>query len=85
MYQIDKHVPFEPVNRGPKRGTTKYPWPSMGVGDSVFFQHKAMPDGTFRSQTHLLQNAKNWANAARLRRKFSVRHVEGGVRIWRTE
>lgn len=85
MYKIDKDVPYEPAKRGSKRGTTKYPWPSMDVGDSVFFPYATTPDECFRLRIRLANNARTWALAAELPWKFSCREFKDGVRVWRTK
>lgn len=71
--KIEKGVPL-PVGRG------KYPWREMDVGDSFF-----VPD-----VTGVKLSAAASAYTIRCRStgkpvpKFSVRNVDGGVRVWRT-
>ncbi len=72
MFKIDKGVPL------PKRqvkGTTKYPWPALKVGESFL-----IPGGS-------LTNLRSSCSAAgkRYNMKFTARLVDGGVRIWRVK
>lgn len=66
--KIDKGVPV-PNSYAKKH---KYPFPELEVGDSFFV---ATSPGKLSSQA--------WAMGKRLKRKFTVRAVEGGVRVWR--
>lgn len=74
--KIEKGIP-QPV-RG--RGGRKYPWSGMDVGDSFF-----VPDVT---SAKLSGAASSYTNHRRRTGKsvpkFSVRKVDGGVRVWRT-
>lgn len=67
--KIETGVPMPTKGRGAPR---KYPWYEMNVGDSFLVPGK----------TH-----KRWHATAKAERltgfKFSVRTVEGGVRVWR--
>ena len=66
-FPIEKDVPMY------RAKSEKYPWRSMELGDSFF-----IPDKTSK---HLGSAAL--AAGKRHGRKFSVRTVDGGVRIWR--
>ncbi|KKM79751.1 hypothetical protein LCGC14_1346800 [marine sediment metagenome] len=77
-FKVEKGVPV-PV-RG-IRGTI-YPWADMGVGDSFFAPSKKGEEGA-KTATRMRSAAK--ANIRLCGRKYIVRRVEGGVRVWRTE
>lgn len=70
MIAIEKGIPMPASQAGRHR---LYPWNEMEVGDSFL-----MP--VTRGQTALNQCQKA---SARYGRKFSVRKVEGGYRVWR--
>jgi uncharacterized protein (DUF2249 family) len=69
MILIEKNIPI-PSTRG------KYPWGEMEVGDSIFIEG-AKTSSRISTLTHSygLSNKK----------KFTVRKVDGGVRVWRIE
>jgi hypothetical protein len=70
---IEKGVPM-PETRGPNVGGPKWPWTTMEVGDSFL-----IPDGAVKpASPYRMANM-----ARRYGRKFAVRRVEGGHRIWR--
>jgi len=80
-YKIEKNVPM-PVGRG----SQKYPWDQMKVGDSIV-------GGDYNS---LLNSAKSWAARHKKNWQFICRrdtHIEGNgkkmpnglFRIWRVE
>lgn len=54
----------------------KYPFSTMNVGDTAFFEGQDSSGLAAKAARHL-GHRKGW--------KFSARNVEGGVRIWRTE
>ena len=56
--------------------TPKYPWAKMRVGDSFFIACKRAETGVPRSA------ASVWGKRHNM--KFSIHHVDGGVRVWRT-
>ncbi len=70
MLQIDKDVPL-PTGR--REWSVKYPWHGMNIGDSFF-----IPDGNLKSL-----RASAAMQKARTQRKYLVRAVDGGVRVWR--
>ena len=78
MLKIEKNVPI-PVKRKPK---TLYPWSGMALGDS-FIVEDDKSDPTLQSAIGSL--GKQWAKTRSLRRKYTTRKVEGGIRVWRIE
>jgi hypothetical protein len=70
MYEIEKNValPPEPNTLG------IYPWRELEIGDSFFVKDKKK------------NNISNMASQAgkRMARKFTIRAMEGGIRVWRT-
>ena len=73
-FEIEKNevIPATIPNLGRRE---RYPWTQMEVGDSFF-----IPDGDKRKVAGAASHA-----ARRLGKRFIVRSVEGGVRIWRSE
>lgn len=79
MIEIDKGIPI-PVK---KSGTSaNYPFSSMEVGDSFFI---AVVEANEREKMRkrVFANAIYWGRITN--RKFCVRAVEGGLRVWRIE
>lgn len=76
MISIDKNIPIPKVNRGGhlKPREAKYPWAQMEVGNSFF-----VPEVTVKQFGSTV-----YAASKRSGRKFTIRAVDGGVRIWRT-
>lgn len=69
------------IERGvlmPSRRSTesKYPFLELEIGDSFFVPEDANKDNNIRASAHSVgfRNSK----------KFSVRKVDGGFRVWRT-
>lgn len=83
MFVIETGIemPTRPCRGGP----TKYPFAQMEVGDSFYFPASGESKVEMRRAIgRMTSNASAWSK--RLPgRKFSVRTVEGGVRIWRVE
>jgi hypothetical protein len=75
MFKVDHSIPF-PIKRS-INGVSKYPWPTMQVGDSVFIP--GAKDCTCTEAS----SSRTYAH--RHGGKFSCQQVEGGVRIWRIE
>ena len=73
MIAVEKSIPIFDKNLCVPRG--RYPWRAMEVGDSFFVQTGA--------RSSVLPQAAHEAGK-RLGMKFSVRRVEGGLRVWRT-
>lgn len=69
-FKIEKNVPI-PADR---RKKSKYPWKEMEIGDSFFVPGKGTHE--FRA----VPGAQK-----RYGMKFTMRAVEGGVRVWRVE
>ena len=72
LFAIEKGIPIPP--HGNSR-TSKYPWADLCVGDS-FFVPGVKTDAMAGSKA----NATKKYNA-----KYSMRAVDGGVRVWRIE
>jgi len=72
-FQIEKGLEIPPIDRTGTGRPEKYPWASMGVGDSFFV------DGV----TRLTVRSAAYAAGKRHGMKFACRTVEGGTRIWR--
>ncbi|MBB4039134.1 hypothetical protein GGR34_000769 [Microvirga flocculans] len=68
--KIEKGIPIPNAHR-----ERRYPWGDMEVGDSIF-----IPNTT---SERIAPTAHDYGR--RHKRKFSVRKVEGGVRVWRVE
>ncbi len=68
MIKVDPNIPM-PAGRIASR---KYPWREMAIGDSFF-----IPDVSRKSFSGPSLAAK------RTGFKFTVRTVEGGLRVWR--
>ena len=95
MYQIEKCIPVPPVTRGPE---TKYPFAEMEVSDSFFVQYKsfAFVDGTPQEQIYAeiakaqqsiynsVARTKSAFVKANAGKEFTLRKVDGGIRVWRT-
>lgn len=77
-FEIEKSVPLPPP---PMRGrkSAKYPLADMGVGDS--FLVPTMKPEEKRQSLYQLVSLKGRS----MGRRFVVRVVDGGVRVWRTE
>lgn len=72
MYDIEKDVPCEQ----PKRRTDRYPWGSMGVGDSFFVSSSD-------AKANSVSNAVWHANNKHFPKRYITRRFEDGVRVWR--
>ena len=70
---IDKGIPLPPRGSG-SPVPAKYPWLTMGVGDSFLVSGRTARN--FSSQIHVAQKSTG--------RKFAARTADGGVRVWRT-
>lgn len=70
--KIEKDMPAPPAAKG---APAKYPFSTMEVGDSVFFEGATIPCRQYVAAM-TLGRYKGW--------KFSGRNVQGGIRIWRT-
>jgi hypothetical protein len=71
MIEIEKGIPIPPQR--PWGHETIYPWRTMEIGDSFFISGKPMKQaGSLAAKA-----------AARTGQKFTLRTVDGGVRVWR--
>lgn len=66
-YEIEKDIPIPEVSG---KGRSKYPFPEMEVGDSIFSDNVSIRQAAY-------------AYARRKGKKFVVRQVDGGYRVWR--
>ena len=73
MIEIQVGVPIAPIER--KTRVSKYPWHAMEIGDSFF-----VADLTARGFAGSVYSA-----GKRSGKKFTVRAMDGGVRVWRIE
>jgi len=71
MFKIEKNVPSPTTD-----GKSKYPFGEMSIGDSFFVSdYDSITHGRLRSaaQSYGKKNSM----------KFTVRKVDGGIRVWR--
>lgn len=68
--KIEKQIPI-PFGAGNKNRTL-FPWEKMEIGDSIFIEGRT---------TRSLSSAHKWGKKDN--RRFCLRTVEGGIRIWR--
>lgn len=80
MITIQKGVPLPPTQEVVAK--SRYPWDLMQVGDSFL-----VPLEEGKTARQLMQRISPAASrhAARTGRKYALRIVEDGVRIWRVE
>jgi hypothetical protein len=72
---IEQNVKIpESSGKGNARGSSKYPWPDMNVGDSIFVNHTTMGSKE-------ITYAYRWMR--RNGRKLHAQTQDGGVRVWR--
>ena len=71
--KIEKHIPL-PLQPQPRGRRAKYPFGQMDVGDSFFSDE----------DRNRLAAASSHAGS-RHGKKFIIRSVDGGFRIWRAE
>lgn len=72
MFEIEKNIPIPNPEVGRNR---LYPFDDLEIGDSFFVPNKTRHD--FSGPLHQASQ--------RTKFKFSVRSVDGGVRIWRVK
>ena len=70
MHKIEKGIPLP-------RQKSKYPFPAMEVGDSVFFEGERTTGAIYRA-------AYMYKTRSDGEFDFTARNVEGGMRLWRT-
>ncbi len=83
MFQIESGIPLPSTTRaGAGRKGSKYPFASMEVNTSFF-----VPDGDEPVKDATLRSAIGAFNKSNPEsgRKFAVRKVDGGVRVWRMQ
>lgn len=68
-FPTEKDVPIPQISHK----DVKYPWRVLEIGDSFFIENGKMSS---------IAGSKDWAQK-QLRRKFTARTVEGGIRVWR--
>lgn len=74
MFKIEKNIPIPKADRGSGSGRNeKYPWSKMVPGDSFFVPQIKV--------SSIIGSA--WRASKRHNAKFTVRKVDGGVRVWR--
>lgn len=76
---IEKGVPY-PDASIPRGGARKYPLNEMGVGDSFFVPTKDRSVGK-----RLSSSCVSFSRTRFPKRKFSVRLVKDGYRVWRVK
>lgn len=79
-FTIEADIPM-PTRQGGRAGS-KYPFAALDVGESFLVPHgadKEVSVGTLRSSLSAFKRRNPDSG------KFSVRTVEGGVRVWRTK
>ena len=83
MIEIEQGIPMPPPRKsGGGGGNQKYPWGEMQVGDSFFVPK---PPGMTLAQLQIRVNGSSSPAGKRLGMSYTVRQVEGGVRVWRVE
>jgi hypothetical protein len=74
---IERGIPMH----DPRRGSSKYSFMyDMEIGDSVFFERIHLVKNGVKLYQTIVSAHKNVAPD----RKFSIRKVDGGYRVWRT-
>lgn len=73
MYKIEKDIPIPP--KGRPKGTYKYPFVFMEVGDSFFVKGGLMKRISVSARGYSIRTGH----------KYASRTVPGGVRVWRVE
>lgn len=81
-YKIEKKVPI-PTQKGRRRGTSKYPFAEMNVGDSFTIPYDKNKDTYWTKQTSLKQSARRWALLNGKKWDFQTTKEEHTIRIWR--
>lgn len=79
MQVIEQNIPLPKART---RGKS-FPAKQMNVGSSVFFPVAGPKMSMDPEYQRLMRSVSAWNHRTRM--KFSLRTVEGGVRIWRTE
>lgn len=74
LFIVEKNIKMPSAKKKKKRAE-KYPWARMEVGDSFFVPNKS---------TGAMSAAAVLAKKRHPTKKFSVRTMTDGVRVWRT-
>lgn len=85
-YELEAGVPIPPARRTGDGGAgpgLKYPWPDMLVRES-FSVEVARWEKPRTVSNRLRAAARGWAIRNAPDKAFTVRIVDGGVRVWRT-
>lgn len=77
--RIEKGIPIPPGGRAGKENA-RYPFADMEVGDSFFV---AVEREVLRKRRNVLSSASNYWKK-RGKGQFTIRAVDGGLRVWRT-
>ena len=64
-------------------GRQVYPWQHMNINDSIFV--KCLKKDSAKMVVNLCTSSRNYCKKHKLKFKFHVRQVDGGVRAWRVE
>lgn len=73
VIKIDKGIPVPPENSH----ASKYPFDLMEIGDSFFVSAEERKPDHMRSTASI--------HGKRIQKRYSVRKVENGTRVWRVE
>lgn len=78
-FKIEKNVPLPPVdgNRNTLAGYLR----KLGINESFFVEC----DKESQRRKYLSISSSKYTIGRELKRKFIIRSVEGGIRIWRTK
>lgn len=74
-FVLESGVPIPPVKRNTCAGACKYPFDELEIGEGFFLA------GT--SQIKFGPYISVWKRRNSSAKKFTVRSVEGGIRVWR--
>ena len=76
-FKVDSGVPLPALSKGGRGAPPKYPFGTMGPGDSFF-----VPVADAQRASHPVRRSAN-QYGKRCGMKFATRSVEGGIRCWR--
>jgi hypothetical protein len=77
---VDKGIPVPDHSNAGGHGQRVYPFTSMDVGDSFFVPYLGGRPDVLKSLRSLAPYYRNKQGV-----RFTVRKVDGGVRVWRIE
>ena len=80
MFQIERDIPIPP--RAVRKSSSLYPFEDMQVGDSFLVPLNGAKVELVRGR---IQNQLTRFRKADSAKKFSMRVIEGGIRVWRIE